>query len=255
MSTPQSLSQSTPFATKRRRTLMACLSCRKRKVRCMTTEQPPKNPCARCTKKKIPCEYIPADQDDHSSSYSSSPQTPEFPETEPPTSRFAIQMAASSSTRSSPRNTPSPYHDARANRRRGCASPLPYTAPPPSSRRPRYSGNYYPDLSLSYECTSMPLQSMKYPYYDPTADPYAAGNPYLYNVYGPQYPGAGYMVPPHTSHTPEPRQPVYAPTPYAPIPMPFFADTSMPALGDGKMFDWLESEDPGLHGFQYPRYK
>ncbi|KAJ7836250.1 hypothetical protein B0H14DRAFT_3870865 [Mycena olivaceomarginata] len=240
MSTPQSLPQSTPFAMKRR---------------LHDHRTTPENPCARCTKKKIPCEYVPADQDDYSSSYSSSPQTPEFPETELPTSRFAMQMAASSSTRSSPRNTPSPYHDARANRRRGGASPLPYTGPPPSSRRPRYSGNYYPDLSLSYDCTSMPLQSMKYPYYDPTADPYATGNPYPYNVYGPQYPGAGYMVPPHTSHTPEPRQPVYAPTPYAPIPMPFFADTSMPAfgLGDENMFDWLESEDPGLHGFQYPR--
>jgi hypothetical protein len=92
----------------------------------------------------------------------------------------------------------------------------------------------------------MPLQSMKYPYHDPTADPYATGNPYPYNVYGPQYPGAGYMVPPHTLHTPEPRQPVYAPRPYAPIPMPFFADTCIPALGDENMFDWLESEDPGL---------
>ncbi|KAJ7685928.1 hypothetical protein B0H17DRAFT_1072941 [Mycena rosella] len=49
-----------PFALKRRRTILACSHCRKRKIRCITTEQPPKNPCARCARRHLPCEYIAA---------------------------------------------------------------------------------------------------------------------------------------------------------------------------------------------------
>ncbi|KAJ7685921.1 hypothetical protein B0H17DRAFT_1181368 [Mycena rosella] len=50
--------QSSAFAFKRRRTIIACSYCRKRKIRCITTEQPPKNSCARCTRKNVPCEYV-----------------------------------------------------------------------------------------------------------------------------------------------------------------------------------------------------
>ncbi|KAJ7493932.1 hypothetical protein FB451DRAFT_1164800 [Mycena latifolia] len=32
----------------------------KRKIRCITTEQPPTNPCARCTKRNLCCQYLAA---------------------------------------------------------------------------------------------------------------------------------------------------------------------------------------------------
>ncbi|KAJ7685849.1 hypothetical protein B0H17DRAFT_18667 [Mycena rosella] len=63
-----------PFALSRRRTIMACSHCRKRKTRCITTEQPPKNPCARCIKGHFTCEYIAAPEP----YYSPFPRTPEL---------------------------------------------------------------------------------------------------------------------------------------------------------------------------------
>ncbi|KAJ6495226.1 hypothetical protein C8R45DRAFT_1094883 [Mycena sanguinolenta] len=73
MSTSNSTARTNPstasFAVQRRRTIIACVNCRKRKIRCIPTEQPPKNPCARCTKKGLPCEYVTAEheEDSHSS--------------------------------------------------------------------------------------------------------------------------------------------------------------------------------------------
>ncbi|KAJ6483299.1 hypothetical protein C8R45DRAFT_1099574 [Mycena sanguinolenta] len=82
-------------------------------MRCITSEQPPKNPCARCSKKGLLCEYMAADHDDNSQS---------------PDSAF------SDSSWEAP---PIP------------ALPLPYTGPPPLNVTPRYYGSEYPDLSLS----------------------------------------------------------------------------------------------------------
>ncbi|KAJ7466224.1 hypothetical protein B0H11DRAFT_2284669 [Mycena galericulata] len=65
---PHNDPQQPPFEIKRRRTIVACSNCRKRKMRCTTTEQPPKNPCARCTKKNLPCEYLAATDRDESDS-------------------------------------------------------------------------------------------------------------------------------------------------------------------------------------------
>ncbi|KAJ7731924.1 hypothetical protein DFH07DRAFT_781093 [Mycena maculata] len=54
-----------PMWMPRRRVITACTYCRKRKIRCLTWEEPPKNPCERCTKKGLKCEYITiADQRD-----------------------------------------------------------------------------------------------------------------------------------------------------------------------------------------------
>ncbi|KAJ7179235.1 hypothetical protein C8R46DRAFT_632103 [Mycena filopes] len=58
---------------RRRRAMIACKACRKRKIKCVTTEEPPRNPCARCTKRSLTCEYVAVDED-----YSSTP-TPESP--------------------------------------------------------------------------------------------------------------------------------------------------------------------------------
>ncbi|KAJ7865364.1 hypothetical protein B0H14DRAFT_2734540, partial [Mycena olivaceomarginata] len=53
---------------KRRRTLMACAHCRRRKTRCITSEQPPTKPCANCTKKHLNCEYFAVDPDERAES-------------------------------------------------------------------------------------------------------------------------------------------------------------------------------------------
>ncbi|KAF8198764.1 hypothetical protein K438DRAFT_693563 [Mycena galopus ATCC 62051] len=59
---------------KRRRTIIACSCCRRRKIRCITSEQPPINPCTHCKRKSLNCEYVAvADPEDYSSS---SPRSP-----------------------------------------------------------------------------------------------------------------------------------------------------------------------------------
>ncbi|KAJ3967536.1 hypothetical protein EV361DRAFT_487360 [Lentinula raphanica] len=45
-------------ATRRRRAQIACRNCRKRKIKCVTNEEPPHNPCERCQRKGLICEYV-----------------------------------------------------------------------------------------------------------------------------------------------------------------------------------------------------
>ncbi|KAJ6467851.1 hypothetical protein C8R45DRAFT_1219021 [Mycena sanguinolenta] len=229
-----------PYALKRRRTLMACLNCRKRKLRCITTEQPPKNPCARCTKKNLPCEYVPAtEHDDQSSSHSSSPRTPNFSESEAAPRSPSVAPSSSSSIGPPSRNS-SPYssigpatHLGRDN-----APPLPYILPPPPGHRPRYSGVAYPELSLSqHSAPGAAMQSStpdQYLYYMPTSHPHPTTNPYPpytpQNAQGHQYMVASPM--PRTDSNPQPRQYTYQ--------TPFSASTSMPAPETEN--DWLDPE-------------
>ncbi|KAG7097061.1 hypothetical protein E1B28_004449 [Marasmius oreades] len=49
---------SSALAIRRRRAPMACRNCRKRKIKCVTNEDPPHNPCERCTRKGLHCEYV-----------------------------------------------------------------------------------------------------------------------------------------------------------------------------------------------------
>ncbi|KAF8163947.1 hypothetical protein K438DRAFT_1985055 [Mycena galopus ATCC 62051] len=191
-----------PFATQRRRTLMACLNCRRRKMRCITTEQPPTNPCARCTKKGLSCEYAPADRDDDPANQSSSG----YPESTAHSARPPM---------------PSDF-----SRGAGTAPPLPYTGPPPSHMRPRYSGNaQYPDLSLS---DSGPGQQKPPAQYYPTR----ANNSTVNQAYNPQAAQAyQYMA----NYGP-PAQPAQYPPGSGGYPanfggMPYYGDASMPEHG------------------------
>ncbi|KAJ6579300.1 hypothetical protein B0H10DRAFT_915212 [Mycena sp. CBHHK59/15] len=81
MATPQT-SQASPhsktFVVKQHRTIMACTNCRRRKIRCLTSEQPPINPCARCTKKNFQCEYVAVTHQSLTSSSPSANQSPEI---------------------------------------------------------------------------------------------------------------------------------------------------------------------------------
>ncbi|KAJ7225142.1 hypothetical protein B0H12DRAFT_1077879 [Mycena haematopus] len=63
-----------PIFLTRRRVIIACTHCRKRKIRCMTPEDPPQNPCDRCVKKGLKCEYVTmATQRDETSTNRSAP--------------------------------------------------------------------------------------------------------------------------------------------------------------------------------------
>ncbi|KAJ6579246.1 hypothetical protein DFH09DRAFT_1361026 [Mycena vulgaris] len=117
----QSQPHPAPVLAMRRRTILACANCRKRKIRCITTEQPPKTPCARCVKKHLPCEYVAAAEPEYS---------PEFPVSDLP---YGGAPSAP---------TPPTFHGGR-----GAAPPLPYTGPPPVSMTPtgwRYSPPSHP---------------------------------------------------------------------------------------------------------------
>ncbi|KAJ7055545.1 hypothetical protein C8F01DRAFT_1319342 [Mycena amicta] len=140
------------------RTVIACSNCRRRKSRCITSEQPPTKPCARCAAKNLRCEYVPVPESEllsHSYSHWRSPSqssnnTSSFASASPPAtynpSPSHAYMAPHPSLPSmysnpamsrSGRSTPQPL-----------APPLPYTGPPPVYSRPRYSGGAYPDLAL-----------------------------------------------------------------------------------------------------------
>ncbi|KAJ6452482.1 hypothetical protein C8R45DRAFT_1113037 [Mycena sanguinolenta] len=63
-----------PIFLTRRRVIIACTHCRKRKIRCLTPEDPPQNPCDRCAKKGLKCEYVTiANQRDEASTNKTAP--------------------------------------------------------------------------------------------------------------------------------------------------------------------------------------
>ncbi|KAJ7818771.1 hypothetical protein B0H14DRAFT_3739519 [Mycena olivaceomarginata] len=164
-----------PYAKQRRRTLMACTNCRKRKMRCITTEQPPTNPCARCTKKGLPCEYVSVEED------STPGQSPNLVSSALPGSGGHSRHPSLQA----PARPMSASND--FSRGQGMAPPLPYTGPPPLHGRPRYSGGaQYPDLSLSGQGSSHQTSQQYYPTqannpmsnqgYNPQAYQYMANN-------------------------------------------------------------------------------
>ncbi|KAK7061643.1 hypothetical protein R3P38DRAFT_3166623 [Favolaschia claudopus] len=60
---------------RRRRAMIACSNCRRRKIKCVTTEEPPRKPCQRCTKRGLVCEYV-AVEDDEPDTTPESPPPP-----------------------------------------------------------------------------------------------------------------------------------------------------------------------------------
>ncbi|KAF7366786.1 hypothetical protein MSAN_00936900 [Mycena sanguinolenta] len=48
--------------TRRRRAIITCTNCRRRQIKCVTTEEHPQHPCARCTKRGLGCEYVAVDE-------------------------------------------------------------------------------------------------------------------------------------------------------------------------------------------------
>ncbi|KAJ6549835.1 hypothetical protein B0H19DRAFT_1073750 [Mycena capillaripes] len=123
-----------PFE-QRRRTLVACTNCRRRKIKCVNSEPFPRTPCARCVKKDISCDYALGEvQSPISAENSPDLLLTTFLELHHPS--MLAPARGSRLVNSSPRSL-------------GEAPPLPYTGPLPPFHRPRYSGSsHYPDLSL-----------------------------------------------------------------------------------------------------------
>ncbi|KAJ7779481.1 hypothetical protein DFH07DRAFT_1030285 [Mycena maculata] len=51
------------FQIRRRRAIVACVNCRRRKIKCITTEDPPQGQCERCSKRGLSCEYLTVAED------------------------------------------------------------------------------------------------------------------------------------------------------------------------------------------------
>ncbi|KAJ7702766.1 hypothetical protein B0H17DRAFT_1127707 [Mycena rosella] len=58
----------TRTSKKHRRVYVACLACRRRKIKCVTASEAESTPCARCTREGIPCEYAAVQHHDGGSS-------------------------------------------------------------------------------------------------------------------------------------------------------------------------------------------
>ncbi|KAJ6578335.1 hypothetical protein B0H19DRAFT_1062840 [Mycena capillaripes] len=158
-STARGHQSKSPFEYQRR-TLVACSNCRQRKIKCVTREEIPKTPCARCTKKGLLCEYaLPADYAS-ASEHPPAPPAPDYVAVQDylsahtsPNNLSAAPMASGGQSHPSmqvPAWASQPMLGSNSSSHGlATAPPLPYTGPPPPFQRPRYSGySEYPDLSL-----------------------------------------------------------------------------------------------------------
>ncbi|KAJ7699994.1 hypothetical protein B0H17DRAFT_1048134 [Mycena rosella] len=124
---------------RRRRAMIACTNCRRRKIKCVTSEEPPRNPCARCTKRSLPCEYVAVDED--------SP-TPESPVLLP--NSGAYPYAPSAPYGGAPSGgfpyapPPSPYSGGWNPPQQPHPSHPGYAIPPQPQYRPSSSSSYAP---------------------------------------------------------------------------------------------------------------
>ncbi|KAJ6575742.1 hypothetical protein DFH09DRAFT_1311792 [Mycena vulgaris] len=152
MSAVQTSEAHPPSEGKQRRTVMACSNCRRRKIRCVTTERPPIHPCERCTRRCLTCEFVRVTDQPRRSS-SASPASDAFFVPDPP---------QSGPSRTSPTWTP-PVNIGAPSFPRGFGTPsrLPYTGPPPLNRS---SQSYRPSIPGSNE-PSMPPGALT-PYTD-----------------------------------------------------------------------------------------
>ncbi|KAJ7081270.1 hypothetical protein C8R44DRAFT_754098 [Mycena epipterygia] len=111
---------SVPFRSRPQRTLVACSNCRRLKRKCITTERLTRNPCARCTKRGLSCEYVAVTEQEEST----------------PGIRPLELAGLASKVPESEANS--------VDLRRGVQKPPPllYTGPPPLNRVPHYSSSH-----------------------------------------------------------------------------------------------------------------
>ncbi|KAF8206836.1 hypothetical protein K438DRAFT_2013892 [Mycena galopus ATCC 62051] len=109
----------------RRRVIIACTNCRKRKIRCLNAEDMPSKPCDRCTTKGLDCRYVTIGNERDASS--------------PNENRKQDVDLNSTSSGSPPAYPPSPYQSSSCSLGNGYARPFdtkPF--PSPTIRRHPY---------------------------------------------------------------------------------------------------------------------
>ncbi|KAF8145743.1 hypothetical protein K438DRAFT_1781658 [Mycena galopus ATCC 62051] len=162
-----------PIFLTRRRVIIACTNCRKRKIRCVTPEDPPQHPCNRCAKKGLKCQYITiANQRDEASTNRSAPLEPRRQGSSSPPAGSARAKRQESSRPIDPhwgessRNAPNaPW----------TTLPLPHE-PVPISRhryqpyRTRSAGYMSEEYNRAYEMSNVPLTMQPDPYLDLARD-------------------------------------------------------------------------------------
>ncbi|KAJ7605928.1 hypothetical protein FB45DRAFT_879087 [Roridomyces roridus] len=187
------------FLPSRSRVYMACVHCRKRRIKCVTTEEYD-HPCERCIKKKLHCEYMPVTSGGipslSSDSASSSRHGTDPVEPLTPTSLYRPRSTAPPGHPSSPGwgEPPHPYGFGQEG-----AAPYAHThahAVPNISQHHRYSSGVHPSHSrpgpygeqASYPCVPHGhAHPAAYPYptdeRDAAYPPRLSRNPHHPNIY------------------------------------------------------------------------
>ncbi|KAF8145389.1 hypothetical protein K438DRAFT_547564 [Mycena galopus ATCC 62051] len=135
MSTPASPAI---FVLRRRRTNVACSNCRKRKIKCITSGDPPQEPCERCARRGLACQYTTIGDQDSGLDAGPPPRRPQSP-SQSPTSPVTPATELSSSSFSSFQN-----YDARRNPNLRPQSPQTNRAPRPTPSVPQGSQSTAP---------------------------------------------------------------------------------------------------------------
>ncbi|KAJ7655495.1 hypothetical protein B0H17DRAFT_1098864 [Mycena rosella] len=84
----------------RSRVYIACVHCRKRKIKCITAAEAPDRPCERCVRKNIHCEYMSVNQ--HNALYPAHPSGREGAPPPPPRPAVPDSYMPNSSAQSPP---------------------------------------------------------------------------------------------------------------------------------------------------------
>ncbi|KAJ7768972.1 hypothetical protein B0H16DRAFT_1882110 [Mycena metata] len=142
-----------PVFLNRRRVIIACTHCRKRKIRCLTAEETPEKPCGRCVKRGLQCEYITV--------------TDQQGDSAPNKKGKGEQSSRRSSPSQSPPTTYAPFDTGKGHGprpERSYSNPIPVGHPPyPQPSNPAAGYAYHSSSSLGgYGGVPSPMQLQGY---------------------------------------------------------------------------------------------
>ncbi|KAJ7858342.1 hypothetical protein B0H14DRAFT_2577755 [Mycena olivaceomarginata] len=151
-----------PVFTRPRRVIIACTNCRKRKIRCLTLEDTPVNPCDRCSKKGLKCEYVTITNQREDSESTNPPleRGPSHSSSNPPPSRSQQASSGNSSRPVDPRWD-------RNSRRDPAAQPRFHQPVHGSQYLPYQAGYPVQEYARAYQTPSFPGATQPRPYLDP----------------------------------------------------------------------------------------
>ncbi|KAJ7142421.1 hypothetical protein C8R44DRAFT_725777 [Mycena epipterygia] len=182
--------------TKPRRVYIACLNCRKRKIKCVTTEESPDKPCERCAKRGLTCEYVSVGDQEFPSPTSTQSGRGGPPMTQAqsvPPPRYGPNTWGQSPPAYGGNNpggaTPYPYNPHSNSPYLNSPPPMPQTDPYHSSRgqhgaTPQYPAYNHPAMTAgpSHAPQAQPYPTAGFPQHQP---PPVHGS---YNQYGQYFP-------------------------------------------------------------------